>query len=152
MIRKNSSQRPYWKKILFFAALFLFLVGIVVGVSRASAIAAGDSNSGTLVEKAAPVASSGVTGKNPKTSDATVQIVSKDNGSSGETGNQSNDNTGSGSEPGTQQPLVNLGSVTNAKFPQTGEAQDKGQILIGVLLVLLTSIGFAFSIRRRTES
>lgn len=151
MIRKNSSQRPYWKKILFFAALFLFLVGIVVGVSRASAIAAGDSNSGTLVEKAAPVASSGVTGKYPSSSNAQIKIITKDNGSSGETGGQSNMNNNSGNgEAGTQQPLINVG--TNTKFPQTGEAKSTGQVLVGAFLVFLTSVGFAFSIKRRTES
>ena len=152
MTRKNSNQRPYWKKILFFAALFLFLVGIVVGVSRASAIAAGDSNSGSEVKSAAPVASSGVTGKNPPSSNVQVKIMSNDNGTSGETGNQSDNNANSSNgEPGTSQPMINVGNM-NSKFPQTGEASGRVQILIGSVLIILTSIGFALSIKQRTES
>jgi LPXTG-motif cell wall-anchored protein len=137
---------------LFFAALFLFLVGIVVGVSRASAIAAGDSNSGSEVRSAAPVASSGLVGKNPQSSDAQVKIMSNDNGSSGETGGQSNNNANPGTgEPGTNQPMINVGNM-NSKFPQTGEADDSIQMLIGGIVLILTSIGLTLSIKRHVES
>ncbi|WP_196812052.1 LPXTG cell wall anchor domain-containing protein [Schleiferilactobacillus shenzhenensis] len=146
MIRKPvSNQRPYWKKILFFGALFLFLVGIVVGVSRASAIAASSDNSGTVVEKAAPVASSGVPVRNPQ-SNVQVKIISKDNV---KPHGQSNIVPTTNNEPGTQAPLINIG--TNTKFPQTGEKVGSGQMILGVLLVLITVAGFAFSIKRRTE-
>ncbi|MCI1913205.1 MAG: hypothetical protein LKJ06_09245 [Schleiferilactobacillus harbinensis] len=154
MRRQSSNQRPYWKKILFFAALFLFLVGTVIGISRASALAASDADSGSEVKTAQPVASSrsGVTGKNPKTSDAQVKIMSNDNGKPGEEGGQSNDNQGKG-EAGTTQPMVNVGNY-NAKFPQTSEAPDPYhfQIIGGVGLVVLAAIGYTVSIKRRTES
>ncbi len=47
--------------------------------------------------------------------------------------------------------MINVGNM-NSKFPQTGEADDSIQMLIGGIVLILTSIGLTLSIKRHVES